>query len=54
VPGACVGQPLSRVRAERGDLVLGAVHDQQVMFGVGQDPMLAEGDRLLVLEADRR
>ncbi len=48
------GQPLSDVRRSHPDLVLGAVHDGQVVLGVAQDPTLAPGDRLLVLSADRR
>lgn len=53
VEGAgCAGHPLSRVRTERDGLVLGAVHEGRVVLGVGQDPVLADGDRLLVLEAD--
>jgi voltage-gated potassium channel len=49
-----VGQPLSAVRAGRASdtgLVLGAVHDNQIVLGVGRDPVLASGDHLLVVEA---
>lgn len=45
------GRPLSVIRAQRAGLVLGAVHDGQVTLGVDRDPVLATGDRLLVLAA---
>ncbi|HET9093381.1 MAG TPA: ion channel [Acidimicrobiales bacterium] len=43
-----VGRPLSSLRAERDDLVLGLVHDERVSLGIGEDPTVAAGDRLLV------
>ncbi len=42
------GRLLSSVRDERSDLVLGLVHDGSVTLGIGSDPSLATGDRLLV------
>jgi voltage-gated potassium channel len=45
-----VGQSLRALRAAREGLVLGAVHAGQVTMGVSQDVVLAEGDRLLVVE----
>jgi voltage-gated potassium channel len=53
VEGRALGRRLSEVRGERAGLVLGAVHEDRVMFGVNEDPVLAEGDRLLSLELDR-
>jgi len=56
VADAEVGQPLSAVRSDRANgtgLVLGAVHANQVVLGVGSDPVLEADDRLLVVEADR-
>jgi voltage-gated potassium channel len=53
VEGPALGRRLSDVRGERAGLVLGAVHEDRVMFGVDEDPVLAEGDRLLSLEPDR-
>jgi voltage-gated potassium channel len=47
-----VGQRLSDVRGQRAGLVLGAVHDERVMFELDQDIVLSSGDRLLVLESD--
>jgi len=52
VEGSSVGRRLSAVRGERVGLVLGAVHEGRVLFGVGEDPELAAGDRLLVMEPD--
>lgn len=47
------GQPLRAVRdgqdGRRG-MVLGAVHDGHVVMGITDDPILADGDRLLVLQ----
>ncbi len=47
-----VGRPLSAVRDMRDDLVLGLVHDGKVMLGVGDDPVIQAGDRLLVAVAE--
>ncbi len=45
-----VGQPLSAVRDARSVLVLGLVHDGGFSLGVGEDPVVAAGDRLLIAE----
>jgi voltage-gated potassium channel len=51
---AMTGKRLSTVRDERAELVLGLVHDGEFTLGVGDDPLVAEGDRLLMAEpADR-
>jgi voltage-gated potassium channel len=42
------GLLLSKVRNDRKDLVLGLVHQGSVTLGLGADPVLAAGDRLLV------
>lgn len=47
-----VGRKLSEVRDEREGLVLGAVHEERVLFGINEDPALAAGDCLLVLEPE--
>jgi voltage-gated potassium channel len=47
-----VGRSLSAVRDQRDDLVLGLVHDGKFMLGVGDDPVVQAGDRLLVAVAD--
>ena len=46
-----VGRPLSDARQHAGTLVLGISHGDHVDLGVGDDPVLADGDRLIVLEA---
>lgn len=48
-----VGKPLSAVRSERDGLVLGLVHDGTFSLGVGDDPVVQAGDRLLVAEKAR-
>ena len=48
-----VGRPLSSVRSERSGLVLGLVHEGRVIMGIGEDPVIAEGDHLLVAEPGR-
>ena len=48
-----VGRALSAVRDKRDDLVLGLVHDGKFMLGVGDDPVVQAGDRLLVAVADQ-
>ena len=54
-PGTgAAGKPLSAIRDERPDLVLGLVHGGQFSLGVTEDPVVAAGDRLLVAEPDRR
>jgi voltage-gated potassium channel len=48
---AYISRPLSHARAESGRLVLGIARDSHVDLGIGDDPVLAEGDRLVVLHA---
>lgn len=43
-----VGKPLSALRQDRDGLVLGLVHSDAVDLGIGEDPVVAAGDRLLV------
>lgn len=50
---AAVGKPLSAVRSERLGLVLGLVRNGEFTLGLGDDPVIAAGDRLLVAEASR-
>jgi voltage-gated potassium channel len=45
-----VGKQLSAVRAERDGLVLGLVHDGRFHLGIGEDPVIASGDRLLLAQ----
>ncbi len=45
-----VGRPLSAVRDERSELVLGLVHDGVFSLGIGSDPVIAQGDALLIAE----
>ncbi|HTS96295.1 MAG TPA: potassium channel family protein [Streptosporangiaceae bacterium] len=47
---AAIGKPLSVVRGERGGLVLGLVHASQFTLGIGDDPVIAAGDRLLIAQ----
>ena len=47
---ATVGKPLSAVRDERSGLVLGLVHDGKFLLGIGEDLVVASGDRLLIAE----
>ena len=49
VDGALDAQRLSSARSTAGTLVLGIAHDGKVDLGVGDDPMLSLGDRLIVL-----
>ena len=48
---AAVGKPLSAIRSERLGLVLGLVRNGEFTLGIGDDPVIAAGDRLLVAEA---
>jgi voltage-gated potassium channel len=48
-----VGKRLSVVRNERIGLVLGIVSNGEFSLGLGDDPVIAAGDRLLVAEAGR-
>ena len=45
-----VGRPLSAIRAERAGLVLGLVHEGRLALGIGEDPVVTSGDRLLIAE----
>ncbi len=47
-----VGRPLSAIRDERDGLVLGLVHDGRFALGIGDDPVIQAGDRLLVAVAE--
>ncbi len=51
---AAIGKPLSVVRGERAGLVLGLVHEGRFTLGIGDDPVIAAGDRLLIAEAAPR
>jgi voltage-gated potassium channel len=46
-----VGKRLSAVRDERAGLVLGLVHQGRFTLGIDTDPVVQDGDRLLVAEA---
>jgi voltage-gated potassium channel len=48
---AAIGKPLSAVRDERSGLVLGLVHGGTFTLGIGEDPVVAAGDHLLIAEA---
>jgi len=48
---AAVGKRLSAIRNERLGLVLGLVRNGEFTLGLGDDPVIASGDRLLVAEA---
>lgn len=50
---AAVGRRLSAIRSERLGLVLGVVRNGEFTLGLGEDPVIASGDRLLVAEAAR-
>jgi voltage-gated potassium channel len=49
---ATTGRRLSSVRDERAGLVLGLVHDGTFSLGIGDDPVVAAGDHLLIAEPD--
>jgi voltage-gated potassium channel len=51
VDATFVSQPLSKARAEADALVLGIARGTDVDLGIADDPVLAAGDRLIVLEA---
>jgi voltage-gated potassium channel len=46
-----IGKTLSAVRDKRGGLVLGVVHAGRFTLGIGEDPVIAPGDRLLIADA---
>jgi voltage-gated potassium channel len=50
---SAVGKPLSAVRNEHAGLVLGLVRSGTFTLGIGEDPVVAAGDRLLIAEATR-
>ena len=50
---AAIGRPLSAIRDERAGLVLGIVHNGTFSLGIGTDPVIAEGDSLLLAEPTR-
>jgi voltage-gated potassium channel len=50
VGDAFVDRPPSDARGTAGSLVLGLLREGQVDLGVGDDPILAAGDRLIVLD----
>lgn len=50
------GEParaLSAIRAERGELVIGVVHEGAVALGVADDPQVRPGDYLVLVEPDQ-
>jgi voltage-gated potassium channel len=47
---SAVGRPLSAIRNERAGLVLGLIRNGSFSLGLGDDPVIAAGDRLLVAE----
>jgi len=47
---AAVGRPLSAIRDERAGLVLGLVHGGKFTLGLAEDPVITDGDYLLVAE----
>jgi len=49
-----VGKRLSAVRNERIGLVLGLVRNGEFTLGLGEDPVISAGDRLLVADPARR
>lgn len=50
---AAVGKRLSAVRNERAGLVLGIVRSGRFSLGIGDDPVVTAGDRLLIAEVAR-
>jgi voltage-gated potassium channel len=50
---ATIGKALSAVRDERAELVLGLVHDGTFVLGIGEDPVISSGDRLLIAQPTR-
>lgn len=47
---AMIGKALSAVRDERAGLVLGVVQGGTFTLGIGEDPVIAAGDQLLIAE----
>ena len=50
-PGTAVGKRLSAVRNERAGLVLGLIRNGEFSLGLADDPVIADGDQLLIAEA---
>lgn len=50
---AAVGKPLSAIRSGHAGLVLGLVRNGEFTLGLGEDPVVSAGDRLLVAEGTR-
>ena len=48
---SAVGKRLSTVRTEHAGLVLGVVQNGEFTLGIGDDPVITAGDRLLIAEA---
>lgn len=51
IEDSCISRPLSEVRVQTGKLVLGISRGNGVDLGIGDDPELMAGDRLIVVEA---
>jgi voltage-gated potassium channel len=49
VPEDLVGLTMSAARDRRDELILAVVHDDRVMMGVNNNPVLEAGDRLLMM-----
>lgn len=47
---SAVGKPLSAIRSEGAGLVLGLIHGDDFTLGIGDDPVVSSGDRLLIAE----
>ena len=45
-----IGKQLSAVRDERPDMVLGIVHEGRFVLGIGENPIVGAGDRLLIAQ----
>jgi voltage-gated potassium channel len=50
VDASTIGRRLSSIRDDREGLVLGLVHNGSFSLGIGTDPIVAEGDSLLLAE----
>jgi voltage-gated potassium channel len=48
-----VGRPLSAIRDERAGLVLGLIQNGKFQLGIGDDPVVGSGDRLLIAQPAR-
>ena len=45
-----IGKQLSAVRDQRPDMVLGIVHEGRFVLGIGENPIVGAGDRLLIAQ----